>query len=543
MGILPFQKKQKKKASKPVVTTTATGYIAPKNIVTPSSATDAKPQPKWSPIRKLLSKTPSTPPPSSAALPTVSVAGHDQVEVMTLSSQQALLEQREVIRKQLFEQADNTDDAYMATNASQEVSPQGRIRSAASESPNDRFSIPLPIPTVAPSHSWDGSLQKLTEEPVRYAAQMRSQGPISVDHSFTESELASVISPAHMVAAAPVTPPKDAVNQSHGSHNAPMDERVEDDAVRTALNTGKSPLSGLPDDEQQEYQKDEMATLPPTPLRVLQGGWLPPILAGRGVVTPERTAAADQPAPSWSLARAAYDCGAFSLPQEKAAKVERAEAPRDEKAVSRSRNRERPVYLDEAAAVRFLRRITKNGFVLLYLQAPEEDGENAPGTFDDWKGRTVTMMINPGTWPRSGDPFDRPSPPQLEWTTVTGGQTTESTTTSMSLLSILSIATNDVEEDDDDDMCFFTVTSENGEVHIFETATLEERDRIVNGLQTLIARWSFQVIAGDMIATSELFESSAAPAMSEGGDEDIPSLPNPHHTLNGVSHMLLDAES
>ena len=133
--------------------------------------------------------------------------------------------------------------------------------------------------------------------------------------------------------------------------------------------------------------------------------------------------------------------------------------------------------------------------------------------------------------------------PKLEWTTVTGGLTTETQTTSIDLLNIQSISTNDEDDiDDEDDLCFFTITSEDGDIHVFETATVEERDRIVNGLKTLIARWSYHVIAGEITATSELFDTnSTSPEknLSES-DDDLPSLPNPHLTMNYVAHMLLD---
>ena len=126
---------------------------------------------------------------------------------------------------------------------------------------------------------------------------------------------------------------------------------------------------------------------------------------------------------------------------------------------------------------------------------------------------------------------------------MTGGVTTEATTTSIDLLNIQSISTNDDDEaDDEDDLCFFTITSEDGDVHVFETATVDERDRIVNGLKTLIARWSYHVIAGEITATSELFDSGyKSPEMSlNDSAADLPSLPNPHLTMNCVAHMLLD---
>jgi hypothetical protein len=219
--------------------------------------------------------------------------------------------------------------------------------------------------------------------------------------------------------------------------------------------------------------------------------------------------------------------------------------------------RNRPVYLDETSALRFLRRITNNGFVLLYLQPPEDetDTDEVNSSIDDWKGRTVTIMIQKGYLSTNTvrGYFDQHQQehlvhnrsPKLEWTTVTGGLTTEATTTSIDLLNIQSISTNeDVEIDDDDDLCFFTITSGDGDIHVFETATVEERDRIVNGLKTLIARWSYHVIAGEVTATSELFDTTASSSPERNvnvSNDDLPSLPNPHLTMNCVAHMMLDS--
>jgi hypothetical protein len=219
--------------------------------------------------------------------------------------------------------------------------------------------------------------------------------------------------------------------------------------------------------------------------------------------------------------------------------------------------RNRPVYLDETSALRFLRRITNNGFVLLYLQPPEDlsDPDENSSSIDDWKGRTVTIMIQKGHLSTNttrgyvdqhqNEHTAQNRSPKLEWTTVTGGIITEATTTSIDLLNIQSISTNDDDDiGDEDDLCFFTITSEDGDIHVFETATVEERDRIVNGLKTLIARWSYHVIAGEVTATSELFETSSSSNPERNvnqSDDDLPSLPNPHLTMNCVAHMMLDS--
>jgi hypothetical protein len=215
--------------------------------------------------------------------------------------------------------------------------------------------------------------------------------------------------------------------------------------------------------------------------------------------------------------------------------------------VSTTTAAQRRVYLDEASAVRFLRRITHNGFVLLYLRPAQHDDVVVTDTTiptDDWKGNTVTMMIQKGCIRASHSTATTDlvdvtiEPPRLEWMTVTGGLVTDATTTSINLLDIQSIMTNDDDKQEDEDLCFLTITDGAGEVHIFEAATLEERNRIVHGLKTIIARWSFQLIAGDLTATSELYTNHATSSVA--GDVDLPSLPNPSQTMNRVAHMLID---
>jgi len=206
----------------------------------------------------------------------------------------------------------------------------------------------------------------------------------------------------------------------------------------------------------------------------------------------------------------------------------------------------RPVYLDESSTLRFIRRITTNGFILLYLQPPES------GNSEDWNGRTITMTINKGeaerVFPLSSESGNNKGtnggssfrPPRLEWVTVAGGRAVESTVTTVDLLDVIAI-NSDVEElenEYDDDMCFFTVTTGDGDVHVFEAAHVEERDRIVNGLKTVVARLSYHLVVGDTTAVAELFNSHGYVVDTEG---ELPSLSNPNQkTMNRLAHALMD---
>lgn len=198
-----------------------------------------------------------------------------------------------------------------------------------------------------------------------------------------------------------------------------------------------------------------------------------------------------------------------------------------------ARELKRPYY-NEEFTLEFLHLMMVDGITVLSLQPP-----NTPeNPTNDWKGRTVTMVIEPGT---TGD--DQNVQPKLEWTTAAGGQQFEVLTTSVSLLGILSINSRiDEEKEDDDDvaeLCFFTITTNTGDVHVFEANSTGDRDRIVNGLRNVIARLSFHLIAGDATASAELYCDDALP---EGGTNpaELPTLAKPHMVMNRLSHALLD---
>ena len=143
-------------------------------------------------------------------------------------------------------------------------------------------------------------------------------------------------------------------------------------------------------------------------------------------------------------------------------------------------------------------------------------------------------------------------PPQLEWMTVAGGQIVETTTTTVNLMDILEISTDledillDGDDDhemftpNDEDMCFFTVTTGNGDVHMFEGAHTEERDRIVAGLKTIIARLSFHLIVGDMTAVADLFQSSNTFLAESGFPTDERLVQQ--RSMDRLAHTLLDDE-
>jgi hypothetical protein len=653
MGFLPFKKKKNKATAAAAIQNNNTAAVQ-KNASAAAAVTVEKK--KWSPMRKRLTtpataKSPTTTP---SFLGSLTVMATDDVEVATFESQRALMDQREAIRKKLFassnaqdeeDDSDGDDDGMRrsivdhlrkkgstASEASKEVLANGKVNDAHLTS--DRFSVPL----SSLSGSWDGSLRKITEEPVEYSSPRARTAPISVDVSYTESELGSVRTkpltpPVHGNKSKPLDPPSQTrrsanstypvsldvsytdsefgsiltppIKQATGSNMSspktaavspassrstiPMDERQIDTEVEKARSKGKSPLKGMPDDERMEYEKDEMTLtpvkeigpgltmasphvinkddnflMPGTVTDVVTSTEVDPALfnidenkmdraeplrldeqasvsMGTSGTSVSHTTGSSTGVPdaARSILSAFVQFGTEVVNNTCGIGVTPCSGTNNEKELlleTETHHSKRPVYLDEASILRFLRRITNNGFALLYLQ-PTDDSSNNP---DDWKGRTVTMMINKGQSCNGAGSLDTTSQtPRLEWITVTGGRAVDATATTVNLLDIQSILTNDDEMDQDEDMCFFTITTANGDVHIFEAATLEERDRIVNGLKTLVARWTFHLIAGDPTATSELYSSHNYTVSSP--DHDMPSLPNPSQTMDRVAHILLNA--
>ena len=88
----------------------------------------------------------------------------------------------------------------------------------------------------------------------------------------------------------------------------------------------------------------------------------------------------------------------------------------------------------------------------------------------------------------------------------------------------------------DEDVCLFSITTEEGDVQMFEAASPRERDVLVTGLKNVIARSSFHFIVGDASASSELYyEIETSPPPGE-----LPSTSNPIQNMNRIAHALLD---
>jgi len=177
------------------------------------------------------------------------------------------------------------------------------------------------------------------------------------------------------------------------------------------------------------------------------------------------------------------------------------------------------------------------GVPLMFHYETEADG--SPGAPPEWKGQQVTMFVRQGNYQGS-----QILHPRLEWPTPEQQWTTETPGT-VNLMDIQSISDSSEDELRDDieadttelmDLCFFSITTKNGDVYMFESASPAERDWIVTGLKNVIVRLSYHLTIGDPAVSSELFSAE----YDYGSTADLPTLKTPMQAMNEVTHAFLD---
>ena len=65
--------------------------------------------------------------------------------------------------------------------------------------------------------------------------------------------------------------------------------------------------------------------------------------------------------------------------------------------------------------------------------------------------------------------------------------------------------------------CFFTITTKDGEVYLFEALSSEESHRIVTGIKNLAFRLSSSVLAGDASCVADFFDNTNEPSKTQLG--------------------------
>ena len=164
---------------------------------------------------------------------------------------------------------------------------------------------------------------------------------------------------------------------------------------------------------------------------------------------------------------------------------------------------------------------------MTYFTVPTGDDEKV----DDIPSTFVNLSIKPGLSRGA-----RLLEPRLYWSKVDGKNGTEEF--SVSLLGIHSINTS-LNEEDDDQTQFFTITTNEGEVHVFEAPTILERHNVVNGIRNVVAWLSYHlVMMGNMASGTKLVSNLDEQEGEQNGE--LPSLKTPAQAMNDLSHSFLD---
>ena len=175
---------------------------------------------------------------------------------------------------------------------------------------------------------------------------------------------------------------------------------------------------------------------------------------------------------------------------------------------------------------------TINGIPMLYYIPPSNPVDN------DWAGRSVTMFIQPG---HCKGPFI--VHPKLVWKSPPGDWSRRSGSDKLSIeIDLLeihcvmdSIEDDTTESTDDGDTCVFSITTNSGDIHLFESFSEIERDRVVSGIKNVIARMSYSIILGDNHLMTELYGEG------EQDEGELPALKTDAQALADITHSFLDS--
>lgn len=198
--------------------------------------------------------------------------------------------------------------------------------------------------------------------------------------------------------------------------------------------------------------------------------------------------------------------------------------------------------------IRTMQGLLNVGYTLVYHQAVDDEY---------WVGRTVTLLFKPGVCTSA-----RMEHPSIEWTTMGGGKVTAVETKAISLLGVDAISVSNVQSGmmplsefviregggasladldkwcsinpcvDEELDCFFTITSADGEVHLFESLNADESSRIVAGIKNVAARFCSQLIAGDSNTVADFFDNTQEPEETQLSMDE---------TMLRISNFFLDS--
>ena len=92
--------------------------------------------------------------------------------------------------------------------------------------------------------------------------------------------------------------------------------------------------------------------------------------------------------------------------------------------------------------------------------------------------------------------------------------------------------------EDDDQTQIFTITTNEGDVHVFEAPTILERHNVVNGIRNVVAWLSYHLVMGNMASGTKLMSNLDEEQGEQRGE--LPSLKTPAQAMNELSHTFLD---
>lgn len=206
---------------------------------------------------------------------------------------------------------------------------------------------------------------------------------------------------------------------------------------------------------------------------------------------------------------------------------------------------------EEKFALNFQNELMKTGVRLIYHECPT----TAEST--DWVQSTVKLFLRPGNC-QGAHPLRQPS---LLWAAlpvvsrmkvsvvdldIISPFNNEKGWNMLSLMDVHSILCDEGDRGEDVGgggqgraSSFFSITSSNGAVYVFEAPSSEARYYVVRGLRLVISRLTYRMIVGDATIIKELFSSEDAAAQRTG---DLPSLTKPWKGLSNVVHDLLDQQ-
>eukprot|EP00978_Attheya_sp_CCMP212_P020827 scaffold60140_cov55-Attheya_sp.AAC.5 len=180
----------------------------------------------------------------------------------------------------------------------------------------------------------------------------------------------------------------------------------------------------------------------------------------------------------------------------------------------------------------FLESFTSERTPLIQHKPSEQEGE------ESWVGQTVFMTIQPGNCRDT-----RVVQPKLIWSCFARDQNVAETTeiNLMNIHSILGATPEDEQMDEkDEEARFFSITTTDGDVYVFEALSVNERERTVHGLKNVIARLTYNIVMGDHKAVMDQFYSQNA-MYDDDMMGDLPSLKTAAGPMNQISHALLSS--